>query len=136
MESNRTFDLSTLDSVAAANDGASLELKHPGTHAPLGIFIRLAGRDSDKFKEADFRARNQRLDLAQKGVKMNRTAEEIDAEVLDMLAACTLGWDGLVENGKEVEFSKAKAKHIYVKYPWIREQVDAFISDRSNFFIG
>lgn len=36
-----------------------------------------------------------------------------------------IGWKGLMENGKPVEFSKEKFDEIMNKYPWLAEEVHA-----------
>ena len=46
----KAFDLADLDTVKACNAGAEIELKHPVTLAPVGIFVTVLGKDSDAFR--------------------------------------------------------------------------------------
>ena len=50
-----------------------------------------------------------------------------------MLAAATVGWDGLNENGKPIEFSEQAAIELYTRYPLIKIQIDNALSDDTNF---
>lgn len=41
-----SIDLASLDTQAACEQGAELELLHPATGQPLGVYLTLAGVDS------------------------------------------------------------------------------------------
>lgn len=130
------IDLSSFDTVSAANAGATMELLHPATKTPLRqengepITITVAGMDSDVFRKAQRGATNRRL--AQRGkVKLN--AEELEAESIETLAACTLGWSGIVVAGQPLPFDRANAVKLYTTLPWVREQLDEFVADRANY---
>ena len=124
------MDLKDLDVVAAANRGADVELVHPITREPLGSTITILGRDSDEYRAAVAEQARKRAQSRNKGAI---SFTEVDDGALDILAACTTGWSGIVENGEPVQFSPAEARRIYKKYPWIREQVDEALADRSLF---
>lgn len=132
------LDLSTLDTLKAAEDGMTLEVRHPTTGAVLSngdgraVALILAGADSERSKRAERAATNRRLKMAGRR-SATITAEELEADALEVLAACTLGWSGFAVNGQELECTPANAKQLYGQYPWLREQADAFRSDRANF---
>jgi len=129
-KSGAGFDLASLDTIAASNEGEWMNVMHPKTDEPIGARIKLAGPDSDIVKKAQNKITNRRL----KGRGRNKLdAESINEEQVEMLASCTLGWEGIVVNGEEVKFSKDNAVNLYLKYPWIMEQVNIFIGDRANF---
>ena len=131
------MDLSELDSVKACNDGADLNLYHPGTGEPLDIIIRCAGPDSDAFNRANRKMQDKRLHQSMKGGKRRMSSEDLDEDTIELLAACTLSWnEHMVVDGERVEFSLDNARMIYRRFPWIREQVNRFVGDRSNFFRG
>lgn len=123
------MDLSILDTRKAADAGAVLELVHPTTHKPLDIFITLAGVDSQVWKDAQRRQSNNRL----KKKSFRLSAEELEAEGVDMLAACTLDWENMILDGQELECSRENAARVYSRFSWLKEQVDEFIGDRANF---
>lgn len=132
------LDLSTLDTVKASEDGVPLEVRHPTTGAILengsggAVTLVLAGSDSDRAKRAERATINRRLKMAGRRTS-TMTAEELDSDALEILASCTLGWSGFSLDGQEPECNAQNAKRIYVEYPWIREQAEAFRQDRSNF---
>jgi hypothetical protein len=127
-----TFDLASLDTTKACNDGAEVEIRHPVTNVPLGMTIRVLGRDSDTFKEFTRDMLNTRLRreaMAQKRGKDAdlRTVEVIEQENMDLLVTCTLGWKGVVDAGETLDFNEANVRKIYKKYPWIYDQVNEAI---------
>lgn len=132
------FDLSKLNTTAKSNDGAWLPLRDPGTFQVLlddlgePVQIQLAGVDSDAYRKAQRRVTNMRLN-SRRGMAPKLTAEEMEAEALDILARCTMAWTGIVENGKVLECNYENARKLYSTYPWIKDQVDAFVNDRANF---
>lgn len=123
------YDLSTLNVVEAANKGTVVDITHPVSGEVLGIKITVAGSDSDIYRKAQRQILNKRL--AQRAVKTK--AEEIENESLELLVKCTLGWEGVEEAGAPIPFSAEAARSLYKKYPWLREQVDTAIADRSLF---
>ena len=134
------MDLSNLDVSKKAEDGAILELEHPVTGDPLinedsgeAVSIIVLGTDSKTYREKQREYQRKRLSKMTKkrGKEMDLTMSDEDA--CDLLATCTIGWEHMVENGEELEFSKEAAYKLYMKYHWIREQVDVFIADRENF---
>ena len=56
-------------------------------------------------------------------------------EVLELLAACTLGWSGIEWKGAPLEFNQSNAVMLYRELSWLRSQVELFIADRQNFFL-
>lgn len=134
------MDLSRFNVSKMAEKGANLELLDPEDE-PLfygedkkPVTIKLLGTDSktwrnlnrDRSRELSFKMqkkRNKQIDFTMS-----------DEDTCEMLAACTLGWEGIDEKDKPIEFSKEAAYEMYMDHLWIREQVDAFIADRANFF--
>jgi len=134
-EKKSAFDLSELDTTKISNEGFDVELYHPATNVGLGIVIRVLGRDSDEFRKvsnAQIKRRTERFNRG--GFRQPAiTPEELEQNTIEILAACTVGWSGVVVDGKEIPFSKDNAKMLYTRFPWIREQIDAAIGDRANF---
>lgn len=125
-----TFDLSQLDVVSGAEKGAWCEIKHPVTDEPVGAELLLAGMDSSRYKDAQRRIAEARINKKSVGKVDLR---EIEAEQLTVLVDCTLGWKGMVLEGVEIPFDRASVRRIYEGYPTIREQAERFISDRANY---
>lgn len=132
------MDLSNLDVVSLAEKGVTVELKHPATGETLvndkdePMAIVVAGSDSKVFK-AEIRARVKQ-NMLKKSKKDDVDLEEMEKRGAELLAKCTLSWSGIQEDGKALPFSVAAAQSLYLKYPWVKEQVDAACSDRSELF--
>ena len=134
----KTIDLAGLDTVAGANAGFDVMLFHPATREDLGIVFTVFGKDSDRFQEVARTQQKRRLNKMSKGGFRSATGslspEEMEQESIDLLAACTIGWsDNFVINGGPVQFSIEAARRIYKQFPWIKEQIDDAMGDRSNF---
>lgn len=149
----KPVDISDLDTVAASDAGAEIELVHPTTNAPLGIFITILGKDSEVFREhvkeqVNASIRKEAL-ATRRGKKVDPpTAEEAEQRAIELLVLCTLGWRSetygekkavianepvIVMKGEALPFSVANAKRIYTDSIWIRRQVDEAIGDLENF---
>lgn len=134
------MDLSIFDSVTHANEGAELVLLHPITQEETDVKIRLLGSDSDEYRALS-KKRFEQMQRKAKMLKGKNKANEIDLDEAeeqahDLLARMTVSWEGVEEDGQAVHCSVDNAKMIYGKYPTIREQVEKFIADRSNFIKG
>jgi len=131
------MDLNDINLEEKSNNGASLELEHPVTGEPLlhdgePMTILLAGTDSAAYRNKQREIQNRRLMRASKGRKPDFSG--LDSEALELLAACTLGWSGLILGGEALEFSESEARKLYEAHGWIKEQVDVFVGERANFF--
>ena len=130
------MDLSSLDTRKTADDGAEMQLRHPGTDAVLtqddgkAITITLAGSDSDRYQRAQRAQANRRLNA---GVRRKLTIEELESDTVELLVACTIKWDGIKVGGKVLDCTTDNARKLYRDYQWIREQANAFIGERANF---
>ncbi|QPB10617.1 hypothetical protein [Bacteriophage sp. 438212] len=131
------MDLSTLDTSELANQGALLELRDPAGNPVLQedgspVTLILLGEDSDVVTQINNRNANQFL-RGTSGSGQSVTAEMSRTNEINKFAAATVAWSGIVVDGEEVPFSTDAAKGLYRRFPWIRDQVRAFIGDRANF---
>jgi hypothetical protein len=133
------MDLATLDTVKGAGEGAVMEVLHPGDGTVLKddngqpITITLMGADSEKAKKRQRMEINKRL---KNGRNSKITAEEMEENGVNLLALCTLSWSGIKLDGRLLECSTENAAMVYQRSPWLKEQVDTFVGDRSNFLKG
>lgn len=131
-----TVDLAAIDTVKGANEGFSVRIYHPGTNEDLDITINVLGKDSDEFQKVSRAQSKKRMAKMQKGGFRSTTAipvEEIEADGIQLLAACTKTWAGVVMDGKTIDCTADNAVMIYERFPWIKEQIDTAIGDRANF---
>lgn len=61
--------------------------------------------------------------------------DEAEIAGLDLLAGLVLSWEGFMVGGKELECTKENVKRVFKDYPFIKEQVDEFAGDRTNFLL-
>lgn len=131
------MDLTNLIVNSASEDGAKCEIVHPVTERSFDppVYITVVGIDSELYQKASRELTNKRLKkaTARGRFKLTATAEELEAEHIELLARCTVGWENIEWEGKPLPFDKDNAKKLYTKAPWLREQVDLFMGDRANF---
>ncbi|NJB67496.1 hypothetical protein GGQ74_001136 [Desulfobaculum xiamenense] len=130
MRNDTPLDLASLDTAARAEEGAVLQLRHPATEEPLGVYVTLAGADSGICRKAQMAIGRKRIRRMKTGAVSPEEAEE---EALELLSRCTLGWEGVTVDAQVLDFSRENAVALYRRFPWIREQVDRFIGDRANY---
>ena len=130
------MDLSSFDTAKSADTGAKMQLRNPADESILldGVFITVAGRDSDRFQKAERAQTDFRLEQSRvSGRPAKLSSAGIEADRIKILVACTLGWEGIELDGAALEFSADNAEKLYKRLPWVKEQVDRFIADRANF---
>lgn len=139
------MDFRKYDVVKAAETGAILYLRDPATGEPLGqenpetgepegAWIKLMGTDSTVYKNAIHSRLNKRLN--QKKQKDVDIAVE-EKSTLVTLAKMTIDWSeetGI--DGELLECTQQNAVRLYREFPWVKEQVDEFVAERSNFLNG
>lgn len=111
-----------------ANDGVWMEVEDP-RGAPMGVHLLLAGIDSDHYNK-QLRKHQDKM-LNKKNQKMS--ADEAENFSIELLTACTLNWEGVEYDGVALECNKDNVRWLYRSFGFIRDQVDDFIGDRSNF---
>jgi hypothetical protein len=123
------MEISKLFTVDRCDKGAEMEVIDPATREGTGAFIRLAGVDSAAFRRANDTAEEK---MFKKGAR-KITPDERRRIQVEIIAACTLAWRGLEQDGKEWPCTFDNAVTLYEASPAVREQVDLFIANRVNF---
>jgi hypothetical protein len=152
----KPIDIAALDTSTASDKGAEIELTHPTTQEPIGLFVTVLGKHSQVFRDIIRERVNTRLReeaLAERRGKRIKppTAEEVETKAVELLVACTTGWRSQLRDEKtgkliegtespnwtlgneELPYSVANAIRVYTGILWIREQVDNAIGDLENF---
>lgn len=132
-------DLASIDLEAACDKGAEFELVHPVTEAPLGVFISVLGKESEVFQSAIKDRINEGIRKSAIMKPNNRAAniktiEASEAENVELLVQCTVGWRNMVFEGQELSFSQENVRKIYKARPWVVKQVDAAVGNMELFF--
>lgn len=124
------FDLNSLSDLTDLQEsGSEIKIFHPATSEPIGITMLVAGPDSKRQKAATSLIVAERAELRLRKI----TGARLEDEAIRIAAASIIGWTGVFENGKEVEYSPSVALGLLTRYPFMREQIAAFSGDRANF---
>ena len=129
-----------LSNFTLADKPVTLELVNPATGTELlddkgnKMTLSLVGLDSKQYQEKNRSILNKRLrqPSAVKS-KVKATAEEFEASSIELLAACVIGWKNIQWDGAYLEFSKENALRLLTEVPFIKDSVDEFVHERSNF---
>ena len=130
------MDLAQFDLKEAANSGITVDLTHPITGETLeddkgkNISIKILGRDSAKWQQAQKRNAAKNANKYRNGKVPDA---EVERQVRDLLAECTISWSGIVYNEEVLKCSKENALMIYEKRSWIAEQMLEAAADRANY---
>jgi hypothetical protein len=132
-----SFDIVKQDFSAAAEVGYTYELKLPDGR-PSGAKLTIIGDLSKKVKaygRQKFSEFQQRAATAKrKGKDLDQIdLDEAEDSAIESALVRLIGWEGITENGKPVEFSKEKAGEILRNHPWIRESIMDEAGDVTNF---
>ena len=130
------FDIVKQNFSASSEIGYEFELKLP-TGEGSGAFLTVIGDYSPTVKQYSkrkYQEFTQRQTIARRKGKEEELSLE-DAENLAIEAALVrlIGWRGFTEEGKEVKFSKDKAREVLTQHSWIRDQIQEESSDVGNF---
>jgi hypothetical protein len=130
------MDLAQFDLKEAANSGITVDLTHPITGETLeddkgkNISIKILGRDSAKWQQAQKRNAAKNANKYRNGKVPDA---EVERQVRDLLAECTISWSGIVYNEEVLKCTKENALMIYEKRTWIAEQMLEAAADRANY---
>jgi len=133
------FDLDTATSVTQSENAGKLvklkdHAKKPMTYMRDGrkrdVTMLVAGTYSDVYKNA--------MDAQRERIIAERRTEIDPAESrrnqLEVIASCVLGWEGIMSRGVPIPLSVENVITVLEAAPWIREQVEAAMTDHAGFF--
>lgn len=151
------MDLNNLDTIAPSNAGAEIEILHPVTKASMGVFIKVAGKDSDivtEYKRETTNAANAKEVVAKRKGKVAepKSFDETEDQQLDFLSMVTLGWrtvavpaderkgvpavEGgafVLFNGEQLKCTVSNARKLYAALPVVAKQINDAVLDYENF---
>lgn len=131
------MDLAGLDFNQQSENVADMVVVHPVTLEEMytdegkPVTITLMGTESAIAKRIT-KAR------AQKQLNSRKNKVDIDearAFTISLQTKLITGSHGLTENGQELNMTDADtATDVLTRFTWLREQIDEFVTDRSNFY--
>lgn len=113
------FDIRRIDTKAAAQRGLTFDLLWEDQ--PVGVKISIVGAGSEQYKKHKAIVEGKEANAEKRGKKL--TADEKELMYATLAANCTTGWEGMVLDGEELEFSVENAIAVYVEFPYIATQV-------------
>ena len=122
------FDLAKTNISEMSEVGHRFELVLPEVNKPTGAFVTVRGDNSKTVK--DF-ARKQYEALqakAKQARRRNKDPEDMSLQEAEDMAVESayvrlIGWEGIGEKGKLLEFNEENAKRILKEHTWIRQAV-------------
>lgn len=136
------FALEGIDTKTLSEAGVDVVIKKLNSSEPLlaangePVSIKVLGPDSGKYRTLSRAQIRKRLAKRAAGETEITEADmdETDRDAIEMMAGCTVGWKNVLDKaGKPIPCTVENAIKLYTYYPVLREQVDLFISERSNF---
>lgn len=105
------------------------------------ITISLIGREAKEVQDFEYGLRTERLNRSFKikrgrhnaDVDLNINAAQTERDTVAVLAKCTVDWTGIVVDGESLPCTEDNANKLYERFSWLRDQVEDFVNDRSNF---
>jgi hypothetical protein len=124
-------DLAALDDLVEHQDrGAELVIHHPVTGDPMPdlVFI-IAGPDSDVQRRARLKLQDELL-----AYRDRPPAEDQERLSIEHLARCVVKWR-VKQDGEALPFTFTNVVRVLTKFPFVREQVEAFAASRTAYFL-
>jgi hypothetical protein len=139
MAKAKSFDAASLDTIAASNKPFELEIKHPTTGEPTGLFISVYGAHSDVYRGRIRALADEALRKQASGKASAESIDKLEQKNIDALIAATASWrssddpEHIVLNGEKLDCSVANIRKLYTAILPIRDQVTEAINDLGNF---
>ena len=131
-----------------AEEGTTVEIKHPYSSKSIGLEIDVLGLDSDAAQTVMRVHRQKRNDAAAK--RKSISPEEEDQMAIELAGTITRGWrswdeekdradvgedieEHLLWDDEELKCTESNALRVYRKHRWIATQVIEAAGDKSRF---
>lgn len=152
--------LDDLDIATPSDNGTEIELLHPVSGEPTGIFFSIVGKHSEKYAAQKREIDKEQIEAVKKLSDKDKLSRMLDTEdskarAVRLLAACVTGWrtvelepdkkdpEKMVEvesktlnfEGKDHAFSVSAAAKVLSsrKWSWVYAQVDQHVHNDSLF---
>lgn len=153
--------LDALDTRTLSDRGVDMQVKHVGTNDPVFVTVetvsdgnsapecvripftlRLLGPDADKYLALQRQVSATRMQRAQDASRSAGTLDPatemraIDEEEVDMLAAITVAWTGVLgEDLQAIPCTPDNVRAMFRQFPAVRDQASRFVQNRVNFLL-
>lgn len=121
-----------LSKLAAA--GKTYEIRHPVTGENIGVRLVMVSLEDDKLRKLRRAIMDRSSKLQLRGKSF--TAAEQEKNYIDLLFAAVQGWEWYGDanfNGEKPVYTRENFATVCEKLPWFRDQIDAEVSEVTNF---
>lgn len=122
-----------MDIFDIAPQSRTIEILHPATSEPTGLKVSLLPMSDDKIESVRRKQLNRRLNSRNTKV----TAEQLEAESMELLIASITGWEwsGTASfQGEKPEFTPDNVRRVMKAAKWVRDQIDREAGYAEAFF--
>lgn len=127
-----------LINLQPTSDTVEVKLLHPNTGEQLknddktDMTITVYASHSKEYKAVMHEQTNKRLKAMQSGKNRDFTAQDMEDATLTLLSKITVSWD-ITYGGEKPKLTVAKAKELYDKVFWIKDQIEGALADSLDF---
>jgi hypothetical protein len=127
-----------LINLQPTSDTVEVKLLHPNTGEQLknddktDMTITVYASHSKEYKAVMHEQTNKRLKAMQSGKNRDFTAQDMEDATLTLLSKITVSWD-ITYDGEKPKLTVAKAKELYDKVFWIKDQIEGALADSLDF---
>ena len=138
------MDLSTLNTSKYGEAGAVMHVRGPDDELlwqdedeTVPVTITLMGSDSPTYRREYHRIVGAATSLKVKGNDLKVDTKKAEVARIEVMASCTIKWDGIQFGGPDdYACTRQNAIALYTELVWLREQVSAYMSERTNYLGG
>lgn len=115
----------------------TIDIVHPATGDKLGITVTILSIKDPELKEIKRKMTDERLRLEQRGKTFKAREIESNTNILLFKAMRDWSWEGEATfKGEKPEFNRKNVLEVLEELEWLRDQIDAEVSDEKAFFQG
>lgn len=111
-----------------------VEIKHPKTGANIGLRVAIQPSWAEAVRRVTHENSSQLIVATREG--REQTFEEREAASMRFFAAIIIGWDwyDATLDGEKPDLSSKAIESLFVRFPWIRMQLDSEAAKDKDFF--
>lgn len=132
------LDLVKTNLSAKAETGVEFELMLPSLNEGTGAYITVRGTNSPRVKAHSKRVFSQMQAKEQNAKRRGKEVDQMSLDeaeemAIDSAIIRVIGWRGITEDEKEIEFNDTEARRIFKEHDWIRAAVLEESDNVANF---
>lgn len=127
----------------------TVEINHPGTHAPIGLRVFLISMNDDRMKALKRNITKKRMELEKRGKVFS--VDDIEENTRNLVYGVTTGWEWynptgnlgdtdydeaamLDFHGEQPEFNIRNFNRVYDEIDWFGTQIQTEVQQDEEFF--